>query len=129
MLPQIFLHAADARPRDIHDILPADTRFKLLFFVGLLTEERVAELNVLCDKLRAPSCFLQKYGHLAEGTTENMFSIITIMSGKKEDVEFSRVPTLLRPHWSRYVLKIYSVSRLPIHFIAFYWMTPTFRDV
>ena len=109
MPPQIFVHAADARPRDIQDMLPSDTRFKVLFFVGFLTEERMGELNALCDEMKGPSCFLQKYGYPTEGTAQAMFSIITIMSGDKEDVEFTRVPLLLRPHWSRYVLPIFTL--------------------
>jgi phenol 2-monooxygenase len=103
MPPQIFVQTADARPRDIQDMLPSDTRFKLLFFVGYLTEERVRELRVLSDKMKRPSCFLQKYGYPTEGKAQSMFSIITIMSGSKEDAEFTQVPLLLRPHWSRYV--------------------------
>jgi phenol 2-monooxygenase len=101
MPPQIFVRAADARPCDIQDMLPSDTRFKLLFFVGYLTEERVRELDSLSDELRDPSCFLQKYGYPTEGTAQSMFSIITIVSGDKEDVEYTRVTPLLRPHWSK----------------------------
>ena len=104
MPPQIFVRAADARPYEIQDMLPSDTRFKLLFFVGYLTEERIKELDALCDELRYPSCFLQKYGYPTEETAQSMFTIITIMSGDKEGVEFTGVPPLLRPHWSRYVL-------------------------
>jgi phenol 2-monooxygenase len=109
MPPQIFVRAADARPYEIQDMLPSDTRFKLLFFIGYLTEERVKELNALSDEMRRTSCFLQKYGYPTEGTTQGMFSIITIMSGDKEDVEYTRVPTLFRPHWSKYVLQIFKL--------------------
>jgi len=104
MPPQVFIRAADARPYEIQDMLPSDTRFKLLFFVGYLTEERVRELGALSDKMRDPSCFLPKYGYPTEGTAQSMFSIITIMSGDKENVEFTQVPELFRPHWSKYVL-------------------------
>lgn len=104
MPPQVFIRAADARPYEIQDMLPSDTRFKLLFFVGYVTEERVGELDALSDKLRDPSCFLQKYGYPTEGTAQSMFSIITIMSGDKENVEFTQVPELFRPHWSNVLL-------------------------
>ena len=33
MLPHVFIRAADARPFNIQDMLPADTRFKLLVFI------------------------------------------------------------------------------------------------
>ncbi|KAJ8589550.1 hypothetical protein M405DRAFT_862066 [Rhizopogon salebrosus TDB-379] len=111
MPPQIFVRAADARPCDIQDMLPSDTRFKLLFFVGYLTEERVRELDSLSDELRDPSCFLQKYGYPTEGTAQSMFSIITIVSGDKEDVEYTRVTPLLRPHWSNVLLDDTDVTR------------------
>ena len=51
MHPQIFVRAADIRPVEIQDLLPADVRFKVLFFVGNLTETRTAELNLLAEKL------------------------------------------------------------------------------
>ncbi|OJA16622.1 hypothetical protein AZE42_06011 [Rhizopogon vesiculosus] len=111
MPPQIFVRAADARPYEIQDMLPSDTRFKLLFFVGYLTDERVRELDALSGKMRDPSCFLQKYGYPTEGTAQSMFSIITIMSGDKEDVEFTRVPALFRPHWSNVLLDDTDVTR------------------
>ena len=34
MLPHVFVRAADARPFEIQDLLPADTHFKLLVFAG-----------------------------------------------------------------------------------------------
>jgi len=109
MPPQIFVRVADGRPYDIQDMLPSDTRFKLLFFVGYLTEERVRELNTLSEEMKNYSCFLQKYGYPSEGTTQAMFDIITIMSGDKEDAEFTRVPALLRSHWSKYVLSKFTL--------------------
>ncbi|KAG1735885.1 FAD binding domain-containing protein [Suillus paluster] len=104
MPPQMFVRAADARPYDIQDMLPSDTRFKLLFFVGYLIEERLRELNTLSEEMQDPSCFLQKYGYPSKGTAQGMFDIITIMSGDKEHVEFTRVPALFRPHWSKVLL-------------------------
>ncbi|OJA19065.1 hypothetical protein AZE42_12575 [Rhizopogon vesiculosus] len=111
MPPQIFVRAADGRPYEIQDILPSDTRFKLLFFVGNLTEERVRELDALSDEMRDPSCFLQKYGYPTEGTAQSMFSIITIVSGDKDDVKFTRVPAFFRPHWSNVLLDDMDVTR------------------
>ena len=34
MPPQIIIRAADARPFELQDLLPADTRFKVLIFAG-----------------------------------------------------------------------------------------------
>lgn len=62
MLPQVFVRAADARPVEIHDLLPADTRFKILIFLGSMAEEsRLAEINALADELSSPTGFLRKY--------------------------------------------------------------------
>ena len=99
MLPHIFVRAADIRPVDIQDSLPADARFKVLFFVGNLTETRVAELNLFAEELSKPSSFLQKYG--ADGNISTVFDIITIAAGKKEDINFFLVPVFFRPHWSK----------------------------
>ncbi|KAI9464683.1 FAD binding domain-containing protein [Boletus coccyginus] len=102
MLPQIFVRAADIRPVDIQDMLPADVRFKVLFFVGNLTETRVAELNSFAEELRKPSSFLQKYS--VNGNISIVFDIITITAGKKEDINYFLVPAFFRPHWSKVLL-------------------------
>lgn len=110
MPPQVFVRAADARPYDIQDMIPSDTRFKLLFFVGHLTEDRVRELKFLSEGLSDPSSFLQKYGYPSQGVAQSMFDIITIMSGDKGEIEYTRVPALLRPHWSKVLLDDTDVS-------------------
>lgn len=110
MPPQVFVRAADARPYDIQDMIPSDTRFKLLFFVGHLTEDRVRELKFLSEGLSDPSSFLQKYGYPSQEVAQSMFDIITIMSGDKGEIEYTRVPALLRPHWSKVLLDDTDVS-------------------
>ncbi|KAG9313143.1 putative monooxygenase [Chiua virens] len=102
MLPQVFVRAADTRPIDIHDMLPADIRFKILFFVGHLTEAKVFELNSLAEKLSKPSSFLHKYN--ADGNISTVFDIITITSGTKESINYLTVPAIFCPHWSKVLL-------------------------
>ncbi|KAG9313173.1 putative phenol 2-monooxygenase [Chiua virens] len=102
MLPQVFVRAADFRPINIHDMLPADMRFKVLFFVGYLTEERVAELNSLAEELSKPASFLRKYN--TDGIISTEFDIITITAGTKEEVNYLTVPSIFRPHWSKVLL-------------------------
>lgn len=99
MLPQIFVRAADTLPIEIQDLLPADARFKLLLFVGDLTEVRVAELDVLAEELDKPSSFLRKYS--PDGKVSTVFDVITIAAGKKEDINYLLVPRFFRPHWSK----------------------------
>ncbi|KIJ21008.1 hypothetical protein PAXINDRAFT_165806 [Paxillus involutus ATCC 200175] len=102
MLPQIFIRAADMRPIEIQDMLPADIRFKLLLFVGHLTETRIARLNLLAEDLSKPTAFLQKYS--AHGNSSSIFDIVTVTAGKKDDINYLNVPALFRPHWSKVLL-------------------------
>ncbi|KAG1850915.1 FAD binding domain-containing protein [Suillus subluteus] len=104
MLPQIFVRAADARPVDIQDMLPADTRFKLLLFVGLLTSEQLANVRRLAEELQLPTSFLQKYGYSDQGKTQSMFDIIPITAGHKDDVNFLDLPPVFRSHWSKVLI-------------------------
>jgi phenol 2-monooxygenase len=108
MPPQIFVRAADIRPMEIQDLLPADVRFKVLFFVGNLTDARVAELKLLAEELSKPSSFLQRYGG---GDISTVFDIITITAGKKDDINYLLVPPLLRPHWTKVLLDDTDVTR------------------
>ncbi|KAF8555663.1 hypothetical protein OG21DRAFT_1438464 [Imleria badia] len=104
MPPQIFVRAADICPVEIQDLLPSDIRFKVLFFVGKLTETRVAELKLLAEELCKSSSFLHKYS--PDGNLSTVFDIITITAGKKDDITYSYllVPAFFRPHWSRVLL-------------------------
>jgi phenol 2-monooxygenase len=102
MHPQIFVRAADIRPVEIQDLLPADVRFKVLFFVGNLTETRIAELNLLAEELSKPSSVFHKYS--ADGNISTVFDIITITAGKKDDINYLLVPVFFRPHWSKVLL-------------------------
>lgn len=99
MLPQIFIRAADRRPVEIQDLLPADIRFKVLYFVGNLTETRVTELNLLAEELDKPSSFLRK--HSLGGKVATVFDTITIAAGKKEDINYLLLPVFFRPHWTK----------------------------
>ncbi|KAH7890896.1 FAD binding domain-containing protein [Phlebopus sp. FC_14] len=109
MLPQVFLRAADARPVDIQDVLPADVRFKVLVFAGHLTEAQVGELNLIAEQLSDPSSFLLKYS--ADGKFSTMFDIITIIAGKKEDMSYLALPVLFRSHWSKVLLDDVDLTR------------------
>ncbi|KAN0088244.1 FAD binding domain containing protein [Tylopilus felleus] len=99
MLPYIFVRAADICPVNIHDLLPADVRFKVVFFVGHLTETRVAELKLLAEEL---SSFLRKYS--VDGNVSTVFDIITVTAGKKEDMNYLLLPIFFRPHWKKVFL-------------------------
>ena len=96
---ETFVRTADICPVEIQDLLPADVRFKVLFFVGNMMEARVIELKELAGELSKPSSFLQKYS--PSGNITTVFDIITIAAGKKEDINYLCVLAFFRPHWSK----------------------------
>lgn len=100
MLPQILIRAADACPYELQDLLPADTRFKILIFAGNTTDEtQRAKVDKLAEEMDKPESFLRKY---TPGNEHNkVFDIIAISSGKKEHVNYTELPELFREHWSK----------------------------
>ncbi|KAI6106478.1 hypothetical protein EV401DRAFT_2060314 [Pisolithus croceorrhizus] len=104
MLPQVFAHAADARPIEICDLLPADSRFKILIFLRSMDEEsRLAEINALADELSSSTGFLQTYS--MDGQIPSpMFDPATIVAGNKEKFNHLNVRSAFRPHWSKVLL-------------------------
>ncbi|KAI0675874.1 FAD binding domain-containing protein [Trametes maxima] len=100
MVPHIFLCAADARPVNIHDMLPADMRFKVLIFVGDMADGPTAEgVCDLADRLAAPKSFLRRYGHGGR-----VFDVLCISASSKDAVDYTDFPPVLRSHWSKVLL-------------------------
>ncbi|KIO07031.1 hypothetical protein M404DRAFT_137441 [Pisolithus tinctorius Marx 270] len=102
MPPQIFIQGADARPVEVHDLLPADTRFKILVFLGPLDGSRLVKVNGLANDLDAPTSFLRKYS--IDGQFSHIFDIISIAQGDKFVFNYLHVPQIFRPHWSKVLL-------------------------
>lgn len=97
--PRVFIRAADARPYEIQDLLPSDTRFKILAFVGNVTNQRQSErVNDLAEKLADSSNF---YKHYSGGSPAQVFDILAISSCTKEQVDYTDLPQVFRPHWSK----------------------------
>ncbi|KII85917.1 hypothetical protein PLICRDRAFT_115229 [Plicaturopsis crispa FD-325 SS-3] len=97
MLPHVFVRAADARPYEIQDLLPADTRFKVLVFAGDITNS--AQRQKVCaaaDAMSKSGAFLDSHS-----TKRAMFDVMAISAGRKEDVSYTDLPELFRPHWSK----------------------------
>ncbi|KAI5120431.1 hypothetical protein M0805_009893 [Coniferiporia weirii] len=102
MPPQIVLRAADARPFELQDLLPSDTRFKLVVFAGDLdVEAQAAKVSAFAEAAAGETGFLTKYGKVAAGGWADVFGIVTVLVGKKEKANFTSVPAVLRSHWSR----------------------------
>jgi len=101
LLPQIILRAADARPFEIQDLCPADTKFKILLFLGDLEGAKQGErVKKLALDLNKPEEFLNKFGRRKEGGWD-VFDVIPICAGKKEALSYLDVPALFRPHWTK----------------------------
>ncbi|KAI9062575.1 hypothetical protein FKP32DRAFT_1573679 [Trametes sanguinea] len=102
MVPHVFICASDARPVNLHDMLPADTRFKVLVFVGDITDEEVAaRVHSLGEKLSAPDSFLHLYDH---GGISAVFDVICISASSKQNVDWTDFPRVLSHHWSKVLL-------------------------
>lgn len=99
--PQILICVADARPYELQDLLPADTRFKILIFTGDITDTaQRARVETLAEEMGKPESFLKKFS----GRTgkKQVFDVYTIGSGKKEIMNSTHLPALFRSHWSKY---------------------------
>ena len=97
MLPHIFIRAADARPYELHDLLPANTKWKLLVFTGDIGPEspnQIQKVTQLAEKLGGTDGLLSRY---ADGA----FDTLTICATEKGQINYTDVPKVLRPHWSR----------------------------
>lgn len=103
IIPQILIRVADTRPFELQDLLPADTRFKVLIFAGDITTNATQRVKVdkLAEEMSKPESFLNKYP--PGGEWGKVFDMLAIVSGKKEQVEYTMLPELFRSHWSKWV--------------------------
>ncbi|KAF7332387.1 hypothetical protein MKEN_00120500 [Mycena kentingensis (nom. inval.)] len=88
MPPQVVVRAADFRVMQLQDLLPSDTRFKLLLFTG---DADVKSLKVLAESVAR---VVSQYGHKA-------VDVLSIAKSKRPNFNFLELPDALRPHWSK----------------------------
>ena len=107
IIPQTLVRAADSRPFELQDLCPADTKFKILVFLGDIAEPTQAErAQKLAEALGKPESFLSNYGRAKSGVVGwKSFELLTICATRKEVVNYPDIPTLLRPHWTKSVLE------------------------
>ncbi|KAJ7573876.1 FAD binding domain-containing protein [Mycena floridula] len=95
MLPHIFLRAEDSHPVDIHDLLLADGRFKIIIFLGNTSDDsqrrRVHDLAASLD-------FLNQY------SMGSIFDIIAICAAQKGQVYYKDMPNLLKQNWTKVLI-------------------------
>ncbi|RPD53360.1 hypothetical protein L227DRAFT_399930 [Lentinus tigrinus ALCF2SS1-6] len=101
-VPHVFICAADARPYDIQDLLPSDTRFKILVFAGNTADQaQAARVKALAEEMAKPDGFLARFG---KGEHGKVFDILSISSAPKQATNYTDLPRLFRPHWSKVLL-------------------------
>ncbi|KAH9927961.1 FAD binding domain-containing protein [Epithele typhae] len=101
MLPHYFCQSADASPVDVHDLLPSDTRFKILVFGGDVTvKEEREQLQATADALDRG--FLRRLGRggMKRGQWE-VFDVICFTSAKLEEHEYLDFPQFFREDWKK----------------------------
>lgn len=102
MPPQVVLRAADARPFQLQELIPADTRFKVLIFTGDTSQaSQRAKVTLLAADMSAPLRFLKAYS--PSGDIFSAFDILAISSATKSNVRYNELPALFRSHWSKFV--------------------------
>ncbi|KZV82212.1 thioredoxin-like protein [Exidia glandulosa HHB12029] len=101
LIPQVVVRAADARPENIQELIPADTRYKLLLFPGdISTPAQKEKLGDLAHALSAATSFRRRFTP-PNAPVDAVFDIVTICTTPKEEVNFTDVPLALRSHWSK----------------------------
>ena len=87
MIPHDFLGAANAIPVNIHDMLPSDTRFKILVFVGDISVEATMDrARALAERMDAPEGFLKRFG---QGVHEKVFDVLCICATENDKMDFT----------------------------------------
>ena len=85
--PHVFIRAADARPFELQDLLPSDTRFKVLVFAGdTVDAAQLARVRALAAEMGRPEGFLERFG---SGEPGKVFDILSISSAKKTEANYN----------------------------------------
>ncbi len=99
MHPHVFVRAADARPYEIQDLLPADIRFKVLVFAGDTNEkEQMQRVRTCAEHLGRSDAFFKHFGG---GDPSKMFSLLIVSSVSIFAVDFATLIRVFRTHWSQ----------------------------
>ncbi|OSD04725.1 hypothetical protein PYCCODRAFT_1433057 [Trametes coccinea BRFM310] len=97
VIPQIFICAADGRPVELHDLLPADSRFKILVFGGdIAVAEDLQTLREVINATIQPGNFVHRFGR--DGA---VFDMLCFSSGKQQNVNYADFPPFYGSHWSK----------------------------
>ncbi|KAJ3559920.1 hypothetical protein NM688_g31 [Phlebia brevispora] len=99
MPPHVFACAADGRPCEIHDLLPADARFKLLIFAGdTMQEAQMQRVCAFADALFHRDAFFRRYGGR---DPSSLFDVLLISSASIHTTDHVKLGKTFGLHWSR----------------------------
>lgn len=99
MPPQVIVRAADGRPFEIQDLCPSDAKFKIIVFLGDVSNpssQQTERVNRLSREMGKPKGFLTKFGK-----DRGLFDVMTVCVGTRENVAYLDVPALFRSHWTK----------------------------
>ncbi|KAL1740745.1 FAD binding domain-containing protein [Schizophyllum fasciatum] len=104
--PHVFIRAADGKPVEVQDLLPANGLFKLLVFTGERT--RAGFAATVQQFAEALVTALARFGITA---VSEFMDVVMILGGKLDPGSVLAIPTVLRPHWSRVLVDDVDVHR------------------
>lgn len=100
--PQIVIRVADGRTFELQDLLPSDSRFKVLIFAGDTSKpSQLGKVNLLAEKMGKPGSFLKRFA--PNSIDEAAFDILSISTAGKNVMDYTDIPPLFRCHWSKLV--------------------------
>jgi len=99
--PGIIVQVANFRPYELHDLLPSDTRFKILILPGDASKpKQKAKLDAVAAEMDHPEGFLKRFTP-AGAPDDTMFDIITISHTPCVAANTLVIPPRLQSHWSK----------------------------
>ena len=99
--PQMVVRAADGRPYELQDLLPSDTRFKVLVFAGdTLCPNQLSRVHILADDLLGEGGILSRFAPRDLGLPA-VFDVLTLSMAPLKQMRVGDLPKSLRSHWSK----------------------------
>ena len=95
-----MIRVADCRPFDLQDILDADAKWRLFFFVGNPRAPGQGDaIQFLAQYMLSPQGIFRRFGFK---TMENICEIVTIGAFAGEDRFTYELPDPVKADWTRY---------------------------
>lgn len=92
------LSQADARPWHLHELLPSNGKWRLVLFVGDVSQPGPTEnMNKVAEALAAPNSFLKRFTP-ADQRYDDVIEVLTIHAAKRLDKTIFDFPEVLRPY-------------------------------